>query len=44
MSNKFATKMRRRREAHAFERILADASPNMRIELIAMAQRQNTMR
>lgn len=40
----FIKKMRQRRETRAFQRVLDTASPNMRNELIAIAQRQNTMR
>jgi hypothetical protein len=43
-TTKFTEKMRQRRETRAFQRILDSASPNMRTELIAMAQRQNHMR
>ena len=43
-TNKFTDKMRQRRESRAFHRILDWASPNMRHELIAMAQRQNYTR
>jgi len=43
-TNKFTEKMRQRRETRAFQRILDQASPNMRTELIAMAQRQNYLR
>jgi hypothetical protein len=41
---KFTEKMRRRRETRAFNRILDDAAPNVRSELIAIAQRQNSLR
>ncbi len=41
MITKLSDKMRRRRQALAFERVLNSASPNMRSELVAMAQRQN---
>ena len=44
MTTKIADRLRRRREALAFERVLDSASPNMRSELVAMAQRQNYMR
>lgn len=44
MTTKFTDKLRRRRQALAFERVLNSASPNMRSELIAMAQRQNFTR
>lgn len=44
MRTKFTQKMRQRRETRAFQRVLDDASPNMRHELIAIAQRQNSMR
>ena len=44
MTTKLTAKMRRRREALAFERVLNSASPNMRSELVAMAQRQNYIR
>lgn len=37
-------KMRERREQRAFQRVLDSASPNMRSELIAIAQRQNFIR
>jgi len=40
----FTEKMRKRRETRAFQRVLDNASPNMRDELIAIAQRQNTLR
>ena len=40
-TTKYVEKMRQRRETRAFQRILNDASPSMRHELIAMAQRQN---
>jgi hypothetical protein len=40
-TTKYVEKMRQRRETRAFHRILNDASPNMRHELIAIAQRQN---
>jgi hypothetical protein len=36
--------MRQRRETRAFQRVLDAASPNMRTELIAIAQRQNSLR
>jgi hypothetical protein len=44
MKNKIVTKVRRRREAIAFQRVLDNASPSMRSELVAMAQRQNYVR
>lgn len=37
-------KFQQRRQARAFDRVLASASPNMRSELVAMAQRQNYTR
>jgi hypothetical protein len=37
-------KLRQRRETRAFQHVLDTASPNMRAELIAIAQRQNSMR
>lgn len=40
MKTRIARKLRQRREALAFERVLNNASPAMRNELIAMAQRQ----
>jgi hypothetical protein len=40
----FTEKLRQRRETRAFQRVLDSASPNMRTELIAIAQRQNSMR
>jgi len=43
-TNKFTEKMRQRREMSAFERVLDSATPNMRAELIAIAQRQNFTR
>jgi len=43
-TNKFTEKMRQRRETRAFHCILNDASPNMRAELIAIAQRNNYTR
>jgi len=44
MKNKIAAKARRRRDALAFQRVLDAASPAMRSELIAMAQRQSYIR
>jgi hypothetical protein len=44
MTTKLTARMRRRRQALAFERVLNSASPNMRAELVAMAQRQNYTR
>jgi hypothetical protein len=41
---KFTEKMRQRRETRAFQHVLDTASPNMRTELIAIAQRQNSLR
>jgi hypothetical protein len=41
---KLTEKMRKRRETRAFNRLLDDASPNVRNELIAIAQRQNSLR
>jgi hypothetical protein len=41
MKNRLTAKRRRRRDALAFQRVLDSASPTMRSELIAMAQRQN---
>ncbi|HZE51579.1 MAG TPA: hypothetical protein VE074_18530 [Jatrophihabitantaceae bacterium] len=43
-TSKFTEKMRQRRETRAFERVLDSATPNMRAELIAIAQRQNFTR
>ena len=43
-TTKFTEKMRQRRETRAYQRILDSASPSMRTELIAMAQRQNYTR
>ena len=43
-TNKLTQKMRERREQRAFQRILDSASPNMRAELTAIAQRQNFIR
>ena len=43
-TTKFTEKMRQRRETRAFQRIFDSASPSMRTELIAMAQRQNYTR
>jgi hypothetical protein len=43
-STTFTEKIRRRRETRAFQRVLDAASPNMRQELIAIAQRQNYIR
>lgn len=40
----FTEKMRRRREARAFQHVLDNASPNLRAELIAIAQRRNVPR
>jgi hypothetical protein len=40
-TTKYVEKMRQRRETRALHRILDDASPNMRHELMAIAQRQN---
>jgi hypothetical protein len=40
----FRQKMRQRRETRAFQRVLDAASPSMRTELIAIAQRQNSLR
>jgi hypothetical protein len=44
MTKKITSRIRRRRDALAFERVFTSASPNMRSELIAMAQRQNYIR
>ena len=44
MKNKIIAKRRQRRQALAFERVLNTASPAMRSELTAMAQRQNYIR
>jgi hypothetical protein len=44
MKNRLIAKSRRRRDALAFQRVLDSASPTMRSELIAMAQRQNFTR
>jgi hypothetical protein len=41
---RLSNKLQHRRQARAFEHVLASASPNMRSELIAMAQRQNYSR
>lgn len=43
-TSKITEKMRQRREQRAFQRVLDSASPNMRAELIAIAQRQNFIR
>jgi hypothetical protein len=42
--NKLTEKIRRRRTSNALAQVLATASPNMRMELIAIAQRQNFIR
>lgn len=44
MKTRIARKLRQRRDALAFERVLSNASPAMRSELVAMAQRQNYIR
>jgi hypothetical protein len=44
MKSKVRDRMRHRRDVRAYERILETASPSMRMELVAMAQRQNYVR
>ncbi len=44
MKTKITNRLRHRREMLAFERVLNSASPTMRSELIAMAQRQSYIR
>lgn len=44
MKNKIMNRRRHRRDVAAFERVLNSASPMMRSELTAMAQRQNYIR
>lgn len=44
MKGKLASAMRRRRNTREFERALRDASPAMRQELMALAQRGNFVR
>jgi hypothetical protein len=40
-TSKITQKMRERRKQRAFERVLDSASPSVRAELTAIAQRQN---
>jgi hypothetical protein len=44
MKNRVMAKMRQRREAGAFARVMHNASPAMRQELMVLAQRNNVMR
>jgi hypothetical protein len=44
MKNRLTAKMRQRREASALARVMHDASPAMRQELMVLAQRSNLMR
>jgi len=44
MKNKVIVKMRERRNIRQFERVLDNASPSMRQELVAMAARQEFVR